>query len=264
MTTAIDIITAYQQGSAIKVAVMGNSVGCGYYATNWENIQMTPGDDPRGVNKLTPYSQADTSIGSWANQLKAMLQSANPTSVVMNESGNAYDAGNMLGGTLGGYDLIDTVAYIISLGPDIVFVPLQINDSFRMSTEQYQIYLDEITQRFLAAGVVPVLVKENETAYGLSAFIAVVGTVAAARNVPVLDTNAPFRDAFTAAGGWAQSGLMYDENHPNQAGENLIFAQYEAWFNEAAPYTLTFELQDGAGNPLTLQDGAGNPLTLRQ
>ena len=226
--TAEDVRERWRAGSPIRVLVLGNSVSLGCCADGWERVRLTP------EGHLTAASQADDSGGGVVTQLRRLVRSRNPTSVVVNESGD-------------GYDVARAVAWLINrilpANPsyDVAFLPLQVNDSNRGAPMPlYVTHMQTIIDRLKAAGVVPVLVKENdiyslpEVRFGtpIASFMEAVDQLAARNNLSVVDGYTPFHQAVLAGGGIERCGLFSDnELHPNQAGHDLLFRAYERWFN---------------------------------
>ena len=236
-----DIIRRWQTGQAIRAVMIGNSIGAGFYATGWEKLTLTPAGDPRGRGKLTAETREDDSVTGVATQFRRLLRSKNPKSVLVNESADGWNS-NMLLGIIGrGPDTpVDTLAGVIAAKPayDVAFVPFQINDfAHGLPWETYQANMRTIVQRLKDAGIVPVLVKENDiNRPGWDRFMAEVDVVAAEKAVGVIDTYTPFHAAAVKAGGILESKLLHDHNlHPNQAGHDLMFKAYEEWFKQPLP-----------------------------
>jgi lysophospholipase L1-like esterase len=236
-----DIIRKWQTGAPIRAVMIGNSVGQGYYATGWEKLVLTEAGDPRGRGKLTMQTQADDSVTSVATLLRRLLRTKNPTSVLVNESADGHDTNQLLGIVGRGPDRpLDTLAAVIATKPayDVAFVPFQINDlGHGLPWETYQANMRTIVQRLKDAGIVPVLVKENDiNRPGWARYMAEVDVAAAEKSVAVIDTYTPFHAVGVKAGGIVSSGLLHDHNlHPNQAGHDLMFKAYEEWFKQSLP-----------------------------
>jgi hypothetical protein len=246
-----DIIRKWQSGAPIRAVIIGNSISQGYYAKGWEKIRETPSGDPRGRGKLTAESWADDGIDGVATQLRRLLRSKNPASTLANESADGWDSNMVLGLTakINGEPPVDTIASIIAASPayDVAFVPLQINDlTHGLALESFQANQRAIVQRLKDAGIVPVLVKENATDKAewfpqWVRFMAEVDNIAAEKSVAVIDGYTPFIAAVTAGGGFTKAPVMYDYIHPNQAGHDILFSAYAAWFNQRLPSTTKGE-----------------------
>jgi hypothetical protein len=225
--------------------IIGNSISQGYYATGWEKIHETPAGDPRGRGKLTAETWADDSINGVATQLRRLLLSKNPKSLLANESADGWDSNMMLGlrAKVSGEPLVDTIGAVIAASPayDVAFVPLQINDlTHELPFDTFQKNQRTIVQRLKDAGIVPVLVKENPTDKAewlpqWTRFMAELDVIAAEKGVAVIDGHTPFHAAIVAGGGFRSAPLMYDYLHPNQAGHDILFRAYSAWFNQTLP-----------------------------
>jgi lysophospholipase L1-like esterase len=227
--TAQTVRAAWQRGEAIRVVVLGNSIGLGYYADGWEQIALTP------ERHLAQPTEA-TGHGVTA-QLQRFLRARNPATVVANESGDGATTVTMSA-------WLDRV---VAVTPryDLALLPLQVNDANQgRAVSAFTLWTERMLDRLTAAGIVPVLVKENDlydlpaTRFGtpIADFMTAVDQIAAARGLAVIDGYTPFHAAVLAGGGPATCGLFWPHDdyavglHPNQAGHNLLFQAAAAWW----------------------------------
>lgn len=249
-----DIIRKWQSGQPIRAVMIGNSIGQGYYATGWEKITVTGPGDSRGRDALSPESRADQSINSVTNQLGRLLRSKNPNSVLINESVGGWDSNMVIGLTarVYGEPPVDLIGNVIATSPryDVAFLPFQINDlSHELAFESFKTNQRTMVGRLIEAGIVPVLVKENpvDKPYWLpqwTRFMAEIDAIAADTGAGVIDTYTPFLAAIEAGGGFRKAPLLHDYLHPNQAGHDIMFRAYAAWFNQTLPPVERKEKQD--------------------
>jgi hypothetical protein len=229
---SFDAVQKFQSGQAVKAVLIGNSIGCGYYTIGWENLI------PDSNGKLTAYSRIDASVRSAAIQLREKLLAANTHSDLINLSGSGWDTSDHLG--TGRFPGVDTIADAIRLSPDVVFLPLQVNDFLlhRRNFAAFQSNTRTMVQRFLDAGILPVLVKENfllESVAGLDfeTYIHEVDAISVEKAIPVIDTYTAFRDVMTSSPSNVSDKNIYNDNvHPNGPGHTLIFHQYRKFFDD--------------------------------
>ena len=107
--------------------------------------------------------------------------------------------------------------------PDVVFVPLQINDAnHNIQLSVFYKNTSIIVDSSESAGIDVVLVKENFVRIeGYSDYIDMVDTIAREQNVSVIDTYTP---------SLGRSDILFYYAHPNDKGHKLIFEQYRNWF----------------------------------
>jgi lysophospholipase L1-like esterase len=228
--TAASVAARFQLGLLTKAVMIGNSIGCGYYATGWEFLVAEPN------SKLTEASRKDARVRSAAIMLREKLMQANAGSDLINLSGSGWDTNDHAG--TGRFPGADTIGDAIRLMPDVVFLPLQVNDFLlqRGTFAAFQANTRAMVQRLLDAKILPVLVKENyilENADGVrfQRFIDEVDLIARERGIPVIDSYTPFRDAIQSTSTSVNKNLYNDNVHPNGAGHALIFKQYSDFFD---------------------------------
>lgn len=237
--TAQEVIARWRAGQPVRTIVLGDSIGLGCCADGWERLQT--GADRR----LTPQSEADNSVRSVTVQLRLLIQSRNTASVVRNASA---DGGRAL-------KLVPEIPGLLAAGYDLAFVPLQINDiNNGIPMGEFENHHTQLIRAIQAAGVIPVLVKENpiwdlpQRRFGnpsFAEFMSAVDRIAVTFGLSVVDTYTPFQSAVTARGGIATSGLYSDEGmHPNQAGHDLLFQGYATWFRSGTKGSA----DDGGGD----------------
>ena len=206
--------------------MLGNSVGMGYYATDFEVIKTLYGPSR---NFAAEYRTSDLPGGN-PRMLRAFLKSKNPNSNLINLSGDGWDTNDHLGISLPSSSVPahkSTALTLISLKPkpSLVFIPLQINDAnhsvpvsvFASNTRR----IVTIIKKF---GMQPVIVKENDTAIrDYPRYQACISEIATDMKVEVIDTYTPTRN---------RPDLMRDYAHPNDAGHQVIFDQYKAWLTK--------------------------------
>lgn len=241
----VDTLRKWQQGAPVRVVLIGNSMSLGFYADGWQRIEMTGADDPAGAGRLTAQSHDDDDVLGVATQLRALLRSRNPESILVNESRNGWDTPMFLG--LSGAPPVNVLGRVIAATPkyDMALVPLEINDlGHGLAFDTFQFGLREIVKRLKDAGIVPVLVKENDigplqpSRFGVpwAKYMDEVDVIAEEAGLSVVDGYTPFHEAVVAAGSVEASGLLYDNDlHPTQAGHDILFAAYKKWFLQTLP-----------------------------
>ncbi|HEY3374655.1 MAG TPA: SGNH/GDSL hydrolase family protein [Candidatus Aquicultor sp.] len=267
MSTYLGILEKYQNNERVIAGFVGNSVGCGYYANNWdylvEKLNM----------QLTTASRIDTRVQSMAIQLRAMLKAKNAQSDLYNLSGDGWCTEDHLGrGTHGVIEGIPTITALAAMNPkpDIVFIALNINDlnhriglgAGHINWTMYCANTRTMVQQCLDNGMVPVLVKEGNVTMGTADgksyadYIAEYDVVAdefAVQGIGLLDT---YTSTLTA------SGIMYDSLHRNQAGHYLGFADYEEWFNQPLALGFTAPTVTKVGETLQFDCDIANFISL--
>lgn len=249
-----DVIRRWQNGDPIRVILIGDSVTLGCCAAGWEKLHQTSEGDSRGSGRLSILDRLTDDSGGLASQLRAMLRARNPESVLINESGDGWDSRMVLGLTRRrpGDPLVDVIADVMKTATppsDLAFISLGINDfghGYPYALTGWRDILRQnlltMVRRLKAGGVVPVLVKTNDIDRIASLadlrwcdYMATLDALASEESIPVVDGYTPFHAAVVNAGGFDESGLMYDYLHPNQAGHDLLFSQFATWFNQALP-----------------------------
>lgn len=214
----------FQAGEAVIVVMLGNSIGMGYNATGYE-VLHTRYNDSRG---FAVEHRLDGSIG-YSALLRDYLKSKKPTSQLINLSGDGWDTNDHLGITLPSssappHESSELIIQGLSPKPDVVFIPLQVNDAnhlislpvFAANTRRLVSFIEQ-------AGIQPVIVKENDTEIkDFSRYIACVSEIAREMKVEVIDTYTPTR---------GRPELMSDYAHENDAGHRVIFDQYKEWLS---------------------------------
>jgi lysophospholipase L1-like esterase len=226
----ISVVIKYQTGRAVKAVLIGNSIGCGWYATGWEGIKQQPD------YRITVESSKDNNIRSYATLLREKLQAANPNSDLINLSANGWNTDDHLG--IGQFPGDNSIDMAIALQPDVVFIPLQVNDVHqqRESFQTFQINTRKMVSMLLKANITPVLVTENDipdqkNGLNMGDYAKEVITIGKDYNIPVIDTYTFFYDQVVLSGGdFLTTGLYYDTLHPNYSGHKLIFEKYDQFF----------------------------------
>lgn len=269
-------------GQSVRCWFIGNSIGCGY-----RSLHSTIGDDnlsgkldttsSSGQWKLqAAYRESAIAIGSVAQQLRSYVLGKNASSVFRNESGNGWNTNNHLG--YSGYPYAqDTIALVIAANAvnpiDAVFLPLVVNDcNHNLGVSTFVNNTTTIVNRLLAAGILPILVKESDLDQSnmwntpgvdyshYPNYIAAVDTVAnsySAGSVGVVDTYTPTHNAIMAHGGYSGDASMgptvrvlwdygtelsanhWPGLHPTQVGHNLIYNAYVSELESLVATTTT-------------------------
>ncbi len=238
----------------VYVAIIGNSVGCGFMADNTfvpnpynsESWGLLANGFDMTSSRLTNEGQYDTRINSWPIQVLNYLKNRNSLSAIYNLSGNGYATWNHIQ-----YKSVSCLADKIPK-PDIVVIPLQINDashSLEIWAQNTTALIDDIR----AHGMSPVIMKENDIdpidIVGINGMDTVtqsiparpwfydimnsVDTFAEIENVPVIDAFAITHPLMQKAGigNYAGSGYLHDFVHPNQHGHDLMFSVVKCWLD---------------------------------
>lgn len=222
--STLSALLKFRQRRPIILAVIGNSVGQGSLDLPLDSLNAMYQSN---YKFLPQFMESDAPAGVYS-YLRAHMVSVNPASRVVNYSGSGWDTNDHRGIQLPSSSIVgsnDTVAEILNKDylPDLVFMPLQINDpNHGLTVATFKVNMQNMIQRLLAAGVPVVLVKENYTTIsGYANFITAVDELAAQYNLEVIDTFTPFGSG---------TGLMADYAHPNHAGHYLIFKTILSWF----------------------------------
>lgn len=222
---AIVFLEKFQSGEAVAAVMLGNSIGMGYNATGHEALH-TKYNDSRG---FAVEHRLDGSVGHSA-MLRNYLKSKNPHSELVNLSGDGWDSNDQLGiaqptSSAPAHESSELVIESLIPKPDVVFIPLQVNDANHLIPLSV---FDSNTRRLVSfiqkAGIEPVIVKENDTRikdYDL--YQSHVSNIAKEMKVEVIDTYTPTR---------GRPDLLSDYAHVNDAGHKIIFDQYRNWLNK--------------------------------
>lgn len=215
----------FQAGEAVIAVMLGNSIGMGYNADGYELLAQRY-NDSRGF-AIAHRSSGD--VGH-SRMLRSYLKAKNPESELINLSGDGWDSNDHLGISLSSssappHESSEAVIRELTPKPDVVFVPLQINDAnHQLAVQTFASNTRRLVSSIRAAGIEPVIVKENAAdIVGYPRFVACAGELAREMKVAVIDTYTP------TAG---RKGLMSDYAHPNEAGHQVIFEQYKAWLSD--------------------------------
>jgi lysophospholipase L1-like esterase len=230
--TAPTVLAKWRAGQPIRVVVLGASIALGCCADGWERTVYTPEGHLAG--------QSQEAGASVIAQVRKLVKSRNPNSVVVNESGDGYTAHRTL-------NWMDRWLTPTAGTPqyDLAFLPLAANDANHgNSPTEFTGRMQGIIDRLVAAGIVPVLVKELDIygvpearfGYPFRDYIAALDQLAARNRLSVVDSYTAFHAAVLAGGGVESCGLFFVEHttglHPNQAGHDLMFRGYEQWFRQ--------------------------------
>jgi lysophospholipase L1-like esterase len=242
MYTLREIKDRFKNNDPMVIAIMGNSIGCGFRADN--SYSPNPyNSEPFGLlavgigtdtdNRVTVSGQHDTRVQSWAIQLYELLQSKNPASSIHNVSINGGHMEVHSGSSLNSVDLLQSR----ELQPDAVILPLQINEALIGGGIYWKSEAVVLINQILDAGWLPILMKENDlydpAALNRSGFyeiISAVDEIADIYGLGVIDAFTPFKKALDAVDrSWEASELFWDNLHPNQAGHDLLFESVYGW-----------------------------------
>lgn len=224
-------IDKFRLGDPVSVVVLGNSIGCGYYATGYASIAK------HSNNRIKTSSAIDSTIRGWVTQMRELLVAANPGSRVYNLSGDGWRTDSHLGEQAAEPTRDDSLAYIEAMvpPPDIVMLPLQIND-INIGVSAFSTNTLEIISRIKAIGSYPVIVLENDSrAAGFGDLITEANAIASDENVEVIDMYTTFH-ALVLAG--TEGPYYFDTTHPNAAGHDLMASIITEWFEETGSLPL--------------------------
>ncbi|WP_044874984.1 SGNH/GDSL hydrolase family protein [Pseudomonas sp. LFM046] len=220
-----DVIAHYQAGQPVQAVIIGNSVSCGYNADGAPIIKSI--SQPNGKLKVSER-ESDEAPGA-PTMLRAFLRAKNPYSRIINLCGDGWDTNDHLGISTPASSIngqTDSVDEVLAMKPypDVVFLPLQINDALHgLSLDTFVKNTDLIINRLRGAGIAVVMVKENFARIPTyQQFVAEVDHIAERHGLAVIDSYTPFGDG---------KGVLADYAHPNSAGHELIFEQYKKWFS---------------------------------
>lgn len=231
--TAQSVLTRFRAGQPIRVVVIGNSVACGYNATNWENITEDANDRIAEADREAPASH----INGWVQRLRDYVVSENAESRVFNLSGNGWDTHDHLetqnaaaegytAGRSGTFTIIDAMAH----KPDLAILPLQINDRSYDVEATFVVNTIAIVASLRARKITPVIMLENVAA-SAETVIARAQTLANAIGVAVIDANTTIAWSDHEQG---DAVPWYEDNtHPNDLGHAAIYEVVQAWFDSA-------------------------------
>ena len=172
-----EVVAKVQTGMAVKIGILGNSIGCGQMANDSSGkvFNTTTMLDNSYANAITEGSTASmlSSFGphapveGWANQLFTYLQTKNPKSMVINLSGSGWDSGDQLGiysTNSGKTPVRNNVRAFATMAakPDAVLLPLQINDwGHSQGLAFFDANTEGIVSQLQAAGIVVIMVVES-------------------------------------------------------------------------------------------------------
>lgn len=214
----------FQAGEAVIAVMLGNSIGMGYNATGRDGLQSVY-NDSRG---FAVEHRVDGSVGH-SGMLRDYLRSKNPDSLLINLSGDGWDTNDQLGITLPSssappHESSEVTIKALNPKPDVVFIPLQVNDpNHGLTIQTFAKNTRQIVSFIQSQGIEPVIVKENYTRIdGYPKFVSCAGAIARDMGVEVIDTYTPSR---------GRDDLLSDYAHPNDDGHRLIFEQYRKWLS---------------------------------
>lgn len=214
----------FQAGEAVVAVMLGNSIGMGYNATGHEQLSSRY-NESRGF--AVEY-QASGSIGH-SKLLSDYLKAKNPSSILVNLSGDGWDTNDHLGISLPSssapaHESSERVIRSLGPVPDVAFIPLQVNDAnHQLTVSTFAANTRRLVASVREAGIEPVIVKENYTEIpGYQQFVDCAGELAREMKVELIDTYAPTS---------GKKDLLADYAHPNDAGHRVLFEQYRAWLS---------------------------------
>lgn len=212
----------FQAGEAVIAVMLGNSIGMGYNATGRDGLESVY-NDSRG---FAIEHRVDGSIGH-SGLLRDYLLAKNPGSQLINLSGDGWDTNDQLGITLPSssappHESSEVTIKGLSPKPDVVFIPLQVNDANHgLTVQTFATNTRRLVSFIKGQGIEPVIVKENYTRInGYPKFVSCAGAIAKEMGIEVIDTYTPSR---------GRDDLLSDYAHPNDLGHKLIFDQYQKW-----------------------------------
>lgn len=292
-----EVVAKVQTGAAVKIGILGNSIGCGQMAndstgavfntttmldSSYANA-ITGGGTVSMLSSFGPHNPVE----GWANQLFAYLQTKNPKSTVVNLSGSGWDSGDQLGvysANSGKAPVRNNVAVFASMAvkPDAVLLPLQINDwGHGQGLAFYNANTDAIVSQLQAAGIVVVMVVESpvynrpetnptdgytqdRSSYPNNYnFVLAARTFAAAHGLGLIDFFTPMNDLILANAGTyygdkaCSSGLFADGCPCTSGGNPCPVHPNQAGHNIMANAAIAF-FQKTAGNALSGEAKATN------
>lgn len=152
----------------LVIGIIGNSKACGYRQSGWE--LLVPGNaniDAFGL--LTQVGEDNPNILGWGQNLQRWLKQKDSRSIVYNMAGSGWTTKNHID--------YGTVNVLINKypKPTIVFIALNVNDRLKdtvtispanggISWDTYLANTRQIVNELKAAGIRPILVKEDNQA----------------------------------------------------------------------------------------------------
>jgi hypothetical protein len=196
----------FQSGESVSVAVVGDSTTVGDGANGSDNWNPSSPYYLETETYPTMEQQANTSIPSAVRLLRTYLETINNDSKVYNFGKAGAEASwHVANGT------IDKVS---ALHVHVVFIAIGINTS-KQGKSQHDALKTLIVQT-IAAGMIPVLVKENTIPADYWVCTRNdVDALASKYGLDVIDLG---------------SVEMFDKLHPNANGYSQIFNEYADWF----------------------------------
>ena len=214
----------FQAGEAVIAVMLGNSIGMGYNAEGHEQLSSLY-NESRGF----AIEHRNSGYVGHSRMLRDYLKSKNPKSELINLSGDGWDTNDHLGISLPSssappHESSEVVIRALNPKPDIFFIPLQVNDpNHQLTVQTFASNTRRLVGSIREAGIEPVIVKENATQIpGYPKFIACASELAREMKVAVIDTYTPTL---------GRPDLMSDYAHPNEAGHQVIFEQYQSWLS---------------------------------
>ena len=118
----------FQAGEAVIAVMLGNSIGMGYNAEGHEQLSSLY-NESRGF----AIEHRNSGYVGHSRMLRDYLKSKNPKSELINLSGDGWDTNDHLGISLPSssappHESSEVVIRALNPKPDIVFIPLQVND----------------------------------------------------------------------------------------------------------------------------------------
>jgi hypothetical protein len=198
---------SFQYGSAVSAAVVGDSTTVGDGANGSDNWNPASPYFLETEGYPTQAQQDDVAIPSAVRLLRTYIETINSESKVYNFGKAGAEASwHVANGT---------IAKVSALRVQVVFIAIGINTS-KQGKSQHDA-LETLINQTLAAGMVPVLVKENTISYDYWACTRNdVDTLASKYGLDVIDLG---------------SVEMFDKLHPNANGYSQIFNKYADWFD---------------------------------
>jgi len=286
-----DILARVVNGTSVKLVVIGNSIGCAQTANDINGNPVNPGGTQIASGSMMKKLIGTTTTGAvnpnfngtwpakgWINQLYTYLKSKNTNSILINESGSGWDTGDHLGGispnSFGTIpeNTINKIVNTYTVKPDIVLVPLQVNDwghglGLTWFNTHYAQILDTLIAGLPNAAIVVVIespvynrsqVTTNPSNYNVDIvnesggkyFYDSARSMAQSRSLAIMDLNTGLDTLAKAATGadygtkLYNTGLMADGSpnypiHPNQAGHDLMASAAISFFDSFGSLVLT-------------------------
>ncbi len=241
----------YKHNEQITIGIIGNSIGCGYRADN--TFPCKESNNKGGVlgqfdldndGRLKEDGQYDPLVRGWSFQLNDYIKKKNKNNCIQNMSASGWDMRHHIAD-----NTIQKIALRIPK-PNIILIPLQINDS-KLSIEEYIKNLELFVKQIRSFNMIPVLVKENSIdsidvfgIKGINTFtkktperknfyliMNSIDSIAKSEHIGIVDFYSPTQKiiARTTIGNANTSGILWDYLHPNQAGHDLMFSIIKKW-----------------------------------